>query len=168
MDCKIRIKLGDVEIEYEGSEDYVREGFMDLVAEVVDTFSEIDPPSLSNDQQSEQSTVQNGEGNPEAGSAGFDMSTSTIASKIGGSTGADLVLAAAAHLSLARSKGSFSRNEIREEMKGATAYYTKSIGSNLGQSLTSLVKKGTLNQRSDNTYALPSGTLTNLKSQLAT
>ncbi|WP_375417147.1 hypothetical protein [uncultured Hymenobacter sp.] len=165
MDSKLKIKVGDLEIEFEGSEDYIKDGLLKLVAEAVELLG---GSRKSGEETSHSSSSSSNQGAAtEGGSSQVDMSTSTIASKIGGDSGTDLLLSAAAYLTFVQKKESFSRTDLLQESKNATSYYTQSVSKNLSAYLTRLVKAGKLVQRANDSYAMQSATRTQLLAQLA-
>ncbi|MCE9612600.1 MAG: hypothetical protein K8R23_20555 [Chthoniobacter sp.] len=157
---KIRIKYGQLEVEFEGSEDFIKSELPELLetvtgllkaagTEVADTESgSVLPPSAGTSQP------------------GLTLSTSSIAHKLGFKEGSDLVLAACAHLAFAQAKESFSRAEILKEMKAAKTYFKTSYSSNLSNYIQTLVKSNKLLEGSGGSYALHATTIADLKSKL--
>jgi hypothetical protein len=150
MASKLRIKMGPVEVEYEGEENFLKEEFPQLLSAISSLYKqsnfEIDSKS---------GAAANDNAPPSgAGKALIKATTSTIASKLGVKTGSDLIIAAAANLTLVQQKDSFTRQEISDQMKSATAFHNKNYISNLSSLLTTLVKNGVLNEIANNTYAL--------------
>ncbi len=145
MSTKVRIKIGSVEIDFEGSEEFLKSELMKLVSSLSELSKESgmdtppDEPGLPG--QEDGITIQ--------------WSTDTIASKLACKTGPDLVLAACAHLKFAIGKTSFKRLEILEDMQTATGHYKDSFASNLTYYLKGLIKKDKLNElTAKDTYAL--------------
>ena len=159
MSTKIRIKIGSVEVDFEGSEEFLKSEFMKLVSSVSELSKEgglgIPPGEAGVSDQEEGKTIQ--------------WSTDTIASKLACKTGPDLVLAASAHLAFTDGKKSYTRKEIHEEMKTATGHYKESFsGGNLTRYFKGLVKKGKLNElATGKIYALSQETFTKLRQNLA-
>jgi len=155
MSTKIRIKIGSVEVDFEGSEEFLKSDLMKLVTSVSELSKESgmvappDEPGLLDQKEGE---------------------TDTIASKLACKTGPDLVLAASAHLAFTDGKKSYTRKEIHEEMKTATGHYKDSFsGGNLTRYFKGLVKKGKLNElTAKDTYALNQKTIKELRQKLAT
>ena len=112
MSTKVKIKIGSVEVDFEGSEEFLKSELMKLVTSVSELSKESgmvvhpDEPGLLG--QEEGKTIQ--------------WSTDTIASKLACKTGPDLVLAACAHLKFVIGKTSFKRLEILEDMQTATGF----------------------------------------------
>ena len=156
MNSKIRIKLGPIEVEYEGSEAFLKEELPQLLKAVSDLYSKSNLVK---------------EFNPDGGtpppSGTLQGTTGTIAAKLAVKQGPDLILAAAARLSFVLGKSAFSRQEIIDEIKSANAYYKKSYLANLTQSLNNLMKDGKLLEPSTGTYSLSATTQADLKARLA-
>ena len=98
---------------------------------------------------------------------GLNLSTSSIAARLGSKTGPDLLMAAAAHLSLVKNKTKFSRQEISDEMKGAHSYYKSSMTHNLTKYLRNSVKDKRLNHIAGQEYALTESQRASLEARLA-
>lgn len=160
--AKIRLKIGQLEIEYEGRASFLQDDLLNLMEKMVGFYTEhkaaipADPPPAQT----------NGAGS--TGSTGdLDHSTNTIATHLGAKSGPDLAIAAAAHLGLVKKKDTFTRKEIIGEMKSATTYYKKSMLANLSKSLDTLVKAQRLNQAAKGVYALSAPEKKVLETKLA-
>lgn len=77
-----------------------------------------------------------------------------VASKLNCKSGQDLTTAAAAFLTFVMGKGTFTRDDILQTMKGATGYYKTSYSNNLSKTLLAMVKNDTLTQSSTSEYSL--------------
>ena len=73
------------------------------------------------------------------------LRTNTIAAKLGAKTGADLALAACAHLCLVKGVDSFERKHILGEMKLANNFYKRTYSANLSKYLKTLVNDSKIN-----------------------
>lgn len=146
---KIRLRLGDVEVDYEGSEEFLKENVPALLAELAKVTHRV---SVQVSGAAGSSTTAR-----PAGDAPFDFSTNTIASVTGAKTGPDLAMAAAAHLTLAKGQDKFTRKELLSEMQGATTFYNQSYSGNLTKILNGLTKSKRLNLVGNHTYALTRG-----------
>ncbi len=138
---KIRIRVGDIEIEFEGSEEFIKEQIPELLQEIADMkgpFIKEEAEEMSTDEHQKF----------------IDLSVETIAEKIGVKTGKELVVATAAYLTFAKNLPSFSRREILNAMKDASHHYQKNYSKNLSRYLQPLLRDGVLNQTSSGTYAL--------------
>lgn len=158
MTSKIRIRLGATEIEFEGSEDYMREELPNLIGLLTD----LSP--AGSDQPEEESEVL--PASSDSSKQKLQMTTNTIATKINSKSGGDLAIAACAHLALVKGQDSFKRANILGEMKLATNFYKKTFSNNLSASLKTLVKANKLLETSEDTYALDSKEKQRLESLL--
>lgn len=165
---KIKIKLGAIEVEYEGSETFLKEELPQLLSAVSDLYAKsraaLEPPPSSQDTLS----------NPPIGSntntgnkPKLEATTGSIAAKLGCKSGPELVMAAAARLTFALQVSTFARQKIIDEMKTASAYYKATYLNNLTSYLNNLVKDGKLNEPSQGNYALTATSLKDLEQRLA-
>jgi hypothetical protein len=160
MTSKIRIKLGPIEVEYEGSEDFLKEELPQLLEAVANLHkkSGITDASPQDQNQGGSSSTPKGQ---------LQGTTGAVAAKLGSKTGPDLVLAAAARLTLVVGKETFTRKDLLAEMKTATAYYKATYRGNLSGYLNGLVKDGILLETAAQTYSLSASKKTELGKQLA-
>ena len=147
--AKIRLKIGQLEVEYEGQASFLQDDLFNLMEKMVGFYAEhkASIPAAPLPAQT------NGAG-PTGSLGELGHSTNTIAAILDVKTGSDLAIAAAARLGLVKEKGTFTRQEINDEMKSATTYYKASMSANLSGSLDTLVKGQRLNQTAKNIYAL--------------
>ncbi len=156
MDTKIRIKMGPIEVEYEGSEGFLKEGLPKLIERVHELHGKTES-----------------EGGPQGtapsvpGGTVPKSSTASIAAKLGCKSGPDLLIAAGAHFTFSKGLETFTRKQLLSEMKTAKAYYRKSYRANLTSHLNGLVKAGKLNEPSNETYCLGVETRKSLEARLA-
>jgi hypothetical protein len=151
---RISVKLGDLEIEYEGEQKFITDGLLSFAKEFVAAAGE-----------NVIATSRVGLKADRKGAAA--LSASSIAQKLGSKTGPDLAVAAAAHLILAKKKDQFSHTELLAEMREAKTFYKKSYHNNLGNSLKTLVSAGRFNHIGGNDYALSENEITDLGGKLA-
>ena len=151
---KIRIKMGFVEIEYEGSDDFLKEELPLLL----DKLYALVPPGSA---ESQGGGAASGDGervgasSRGTGDSNGDIGTaSSIAADLGVKTGPDLVLAAAVRLTLGLGKASFTRKELLTEMQSATSYYNKNMSGNLSKMLIAMIKEKTIREVAKDTYSL--------------
>ena len=157
MESKIRIKLGPIEVEYEGSEAFLKQELPDLIRTVSELYQSV-KIQVENEGSEE-------EGNTDGGDQDIKLSTSSIATKLAVSSGTDLAVAAAAHLAFVKKKNIFTRNDLLQEMRTATSFYKLSYGSNLSKTLAVLLKSK-FNEPSSGKYALTGSTKKELRSNL--
>ena len=147
MGSKLKIKIGAFELEYEIDEAISKSD----VLEVVGKLTEILPKQAL---QAAPPPAGSGSGdNPQPSPAG-DLSTSTIAQKLGVDSGPTLARAALARLCIFDKKSAVKRKDILAEMKAASSFYKKTYNNNLTTTLARLVTDGEFNQVSPDTYAL--------------
>lgn len=164
---KIKIKLGAIEIEYEGSETFLREELPQLLSAVADLYEKSRSalePAPSN--QVALANATSGAITDPGDKPKYVATTGSIAAKLGCKSGPELVLAAAARLTFVLQMSNFARQKISDEMKTASAYYKASYLSNLTASLNNLVKDGKLNEPSKGNYALTATSVKHLEQLL--
>ena len=147
--AKIRLKIGQLEVEYEGRASFLQDGLFNLMEKMVGFYAEHKASILAAPLPAQT----NGAG-PTGSLGELGHSTNTIAGHLDVKTGPGLVIAAAAHLGLVEKKNTFTRQEINDEMKSATTYYKESMSGNLSKSLDTLVRDKRLNQTAKGVYAL--------------
>lgn len=94
-------------------------------------------------------------------------STNTIARLLNAKSASDLVIAAAAHLTLMQKKERLSRQELLDEMKKASSFFKSSYVNNLSNSLKVLVNADRLRLLAPDTYGLSHKERTTLEKILA-
>jgi hypothetical protein len=146
---RIKVKFGDLEIEYEGEQKFITGGLLNFAKEFVVAAGENVVASPASGVKRERKGV-------------VALTTSSIAQKLGSKSGSDLAVAAAAHLILAKKMDQFSHTQLLSEMRGAKTFYKKSFHSNLGNHLKTLVNAGRFNHISGNDYALSENEITDL------
>jgi hypothetical protein len=138
---KISVRNGTMEFEFEGSEEFIKDGFLDLLSDVLELAK--GAPSKEPD------------GSTGYATSGVNMSVKTISAKLGNSSGPDLARAAAAFLTLAQKRETFTQQELLNAMKSATGIYKQTThGKNSGKIVSSLVSNGVLLQTASGTYSL--------------
>ena len=154
---RIKIAIGNAQIEYEGEQDFIEGGLLELAREIFD-LAALNEPIKALDQHSQTNHALSPVG---------ELSTNTIAQQIGVKTGSDLALAAVARIVLVQKKPTADRQNILEEMKEAVTFYKESYSSNLTAYLETLVRSRRLNVVSRGTYGLASGERGRLEQALA-
>jgi hypothetical protein len=156
---KIRVKLGHLEVECEGTEEFLR----DELPRLLETFSKLEAPSVFS------APADNGAPHRANGSTPsvIQGTTAAIAAKLGSKTGAELVTAAAAHLTFVKQQESFTRKELVAEMKSASGYFKQTFVNNLSGALTVLTKSGTLFEATAGRFSLSAAKRTELGAKLA-
>ncbi len=154
---KIRIKMGSIEVEYEGSASFLKKELPDLLAAVSKLYHE----SGQKDGETAESGSSGGKTNLVHGTTG------SFAAKLKVASGPDLILAAAAHLTLSKGKDVFSRKELTAAMQSATAYHKTTYVNNLSKYLKTLMKEDKLREPSTGNFSLSAEQRKKLEGQLA-
>lgn len=147
--AKVVLKCGDIQIEYEGPEDFLKAELGTMVQAV----SQLRP-------------LASGKPNTKAAAAaGGPVSVSTIAQQLSVKNGPDLIMSAA--LSLVRDGNeAFTKKVLRERIKDAKSFYKGSYANNFDNYVGRLVKKGRLNHLGGENYSVPDTEVTSLNGQL--
>lgn len=160
---KIRCKIGEMEVEYEGKESFLK----DDLSHLLDTMSGFFKAHLNATKSTSSSIFEKRDEDPQAGQSQFDLSVNSIAARLDVKTGPDLAMAACGYLTLVKGKERCSRAEVLATMKEASSYYKTSMGSNLSAHLGRLVKINRLNETASDTYALTANERTTIENSLA-
>ena len=157
----VKFKLGSIEIEFAGNESFLKAELPDLIKAVFEIYKTNFSQGLPTLPTPEPKFPLSGEPAKKV-----ELTTNSIAAKLGCKSGPELVLAACAFLTLAEGKETFARREIAKAMKSASTFYKKTYRDNLTNSLASLVKDGKLLERSTGIFALHADTKTNMEEKL--
>ncbi len=155
---KIRIKIGAIEVEYEGDHGYLVDDLPKLLAKIV----ELRDNSVLGDPTPGEDAPTNTTVKPPA-----TGTVAAIAAKLGVKSGSDLIIAAATKLTLVDGQDRFSRKSLLESMQTASSYYKQSMSSNLTKFLNGLLKDNRLTEPSSGYFALTPSARTQLEGQLA-
>jgi len=147
---KVRVKLGPIEVEYEGGENFFKTEIPELLKMIMELYKANSSIMILPPSQPSESTPLIPPDVPKK----IEISKNSIASKLGCKTGPELILAACATLTFVKLKETFTRKEIIPTMKEASTYYKQSYVRNLGNYLSTLVKDGKLLERSNGVFAL--------------
>lgn len=161
---KIKIKLGAIEIDYEGSETFLKEELPQLLAAVSELYSRSRQTTIESDLSKSDPVISTDKS--ESTQRKIEATTGSLAAKLSVKSGPELVLAAAARLTFVLGTETFSRQKLTDEMKTATAYYKSTYTKNLSQSLNSLVRDGKLNEPSQGNYALTASSIKDLEQKI--
>lgn len=156
---KFRIKLGAIEVEYEGSDEFLKKELPDLLAAVSSLHKEVGAEVTTSKTFS-----------APAASNGADSiagTTATIAAKLNVDSGPDLIVAAAAQLTFVAGKDEFTRRELTAACRAGKNFWKKSYGNNFTKYLSTLVGDNSLIEVRDGTYALGAKKRQALEAQLA-
>jgi phage host-nuclease inhibitor protein Gam len=158
MESKIKIKLGPIEVEYEGSEAFLKKELPALIKTVTELSKTVEINPNTEDGLSDKNKFKAGK---------IQLSTTSIAAKLPCSKDYELVIAAAAHLTLAKGIETFSRKQLLDDMKSASGYYKASHRDNLSAYLTKLIKNDKLNEPTEGHYSLNANTRKELEAKFA-
>jgi len=148
MTSKVKIKVGNVEIKFKGSEEYMKEELPQLI-ELLFSLTPKHIEKADNSKELPADTSQHNSSNQK-----LQMTTNTIASKLSVKSGNELVIASCAHLTFVQGKDTFSRSDILNEMKQASNYYKANIRKNLSNILKTLINQNKILEIESDTYAL--------------
>lgn len=155
MESKIRIKMGEVEVEYEGSESFLKRelsAILDAVSRLHDAKGTKAGSGVSGASRGGKATI---------------GTTASVAAKLGSKSGTDLMLAAAAKLVIGDGLAEFTSKQLHDEMKSATGYYKKSYTNNFTNYLGTLTKSQQLHEVSKGAFSLSQSVKTGLEKKLA-
>lgn len=161
MASKIRIKLGAIEVEYEGEHDFLEKDVLSLVRDLMEIAPSALPPAPNQQQMGGGQGAQGGQG------GGGTGTVSTYAAKLKVASGPNLILAALLQAAKVDGTTSLKRNGLLAAMKSAKAYYKTSYSNNLSTSLKNLVKAKDINEVAADEYAISPARMTALETQLA-
>lgn len=157
---KIKIRLGQIEIDYEGAHEFLKQDLQKLLAAVVELREKAGDPADADDEDPAPAQKK------AKGTGTLQGTVSTFATRLGAKSTRDLVIAAAAKLTLADSKATFTRTELLTAMQTASNHYKKSDSSNLSKTIGFLLN-GRLTENAKDTYALTADELKKLRTRLA-
>lgn len=161
MNTKVRIKVGDVEIEYDGDAAFLKQELPKLLSAVMELHPSRAARGDAPDKGQTKHKAPDGVGH-------FSLTTNSIAAHLDAKSGSDLLEAAAAHLVLVEKIEPFSRAQLLAAMKSATSYYSKNHASNLSRYIKQAIQKdGPLSERAKNSYALSASARKSLEQKLA-
>lgn len=163
-EAKIKIKVGDIEVKYEGDPEYLESGLKDLIGNLADIHNTLPTKAKV---VSVAAANEGGENHAPQPHNQIMLGTASIAARTDARTGPDLAICAMAHLELAKGATSYTRKDILAEMKNATGYYSNSMGSNIGQSMTTLLKAKRMNEVGSGQFCLSATEKKKLETSLA-
>lgn len=159
MTSKIKIKMGTIELEAEGTEEFLKQE----IPEFLKTIS-----TLHSATTVENKTNGKAEGAVPPRQAGtrLELSTGSIAAKLDSKSGPDLILAACARLELVLGKANYNRQAILDEMKTANSYFKVTYRKNYSRDLHNLIVNGKLVESAAGIYALHATARQDLEAQV--
>lgn len=156
---KIRIRLGSIEVEYEGAHEYLNDDLPKLLGTIVELREKVG--------DLEGTDGGGGEGDKVTSKKVQAGTVAAIAAKLNATKGPDLIIAAAAKLTFVDGQTSFARKALLEAMQSAKNYYKQSYGSNFSQYLKRLVGDNKLTEPSTDHFALTAPEVKRLEGALA-
>jgi len=151
MSSKIRIKNGTIEVEYEGTEEFIKNDLLKLISSVSELSRKGKQPPPGEGIEPPEGGRKEDEKPIESKISG---TTANLAAKLNCKSGPDLVVAACSYLTFVEGKSSFSRKMIIGQMKSAAPYYKETYLHNLSSYLSRLLKGGKLNETSKGVYSI--------------
>ncbi|MGR3757538.1 MAG: hypothetical protein ACU0AT_09970 [Tranquillimonas sp.] len=167
--AKIKLKVGTMELEYEGDPEFLTGGIEALLETMGGLASKVpaEAPLPAPSTVTSPATANGSVTTATAQGAGFTFSTNTIAAHLSSNSGSDLVICAIAQLEFVQGKTSSTRSEVLAEMKTATTYYKNTYSNNLSKSFETLLKSKRINQIAKDTYALSAYERKQLEAKIA-
>lgn len=162
MSSKLRIKIGEVEIDYEGTEEFLKQELPQLLKTAMELHKAagiVTKPAAMGNKGGTSTTDKSG--------GTLALTTSSIAAKLSVASGPELIIAAAAQLTFVAKKETFSRQELLAEMQSASGYYKKTYSNNLSKYLNGTVANQELTETAKNVYALHAKKKAELEAKLA-
>ena len=159
MTSKIRIRLNNVEVEYEGEQSFLASELLPMIEKLLALAPRgvADPPN-GND------LLKNGGAGLGKGAIG---TLNTLAAKLKPSSGPDLIVASLYHLAKADGQETATRQQILDRMKTARGYYKASFSNNMSTYLEKLVKANRIREAASKTYSLATSTYDELEAKFA-
>lgn len=167
MASELKVKVGRVEVEYKGQQDFD----VDSIISLARAISAISGTNVDTNDVSVLETANSSilDSSMPSSPTATDLSVNTIAARLGADTSPKLpkLLQGAAIYLTRQGSDRFTRDQLRETMKQATNYFDKNMVSNMSKSLKQLVKANKLRELSNGTYALSAATKEELERRLA-
>ena len=155
MNSKIRIRLGTVEIEYEGEHSFLASDLLPMVEKLL----ALSPRSFERSARDP--------GSPAAQEPASTGTLNTLAAKLKVASGPELIVASLYHLSRADGRETATRQEILARMRTAASYYKATFNNNMSSYLEKLVKANKIRETAANLYSLATSTIEELEAKLA-
>jgi hypothetical protein len=139
MTSRIKIKFGDVEVEYEGADGFLKTALPKLLKEIAGLLG---VPEAGGTKRS-----------PGGQKASGPASITTIAQRLNAHKLPDLVLAAALSLTL-KGNATATKAGLRKEMRDAVGFWKGAMATNFDKTLARLAKGGRITHSGGDNYAL--------------
>ena len=161
---KIRIRMGEIEVEYEGSSSFSKKELLDLLGDVSKLHDEKFGNEAKHKPKDDAKSTQV-KSAPTSTSA-ITSTTNAIAKKLGAKTANDLMYAAATKLSFVDGLDSFSKKQLQKEMRSATRYFKANMANYYGQTLSRVIDNDLLTEVGTDQYSIPDAARDKLESKL--
>ena len=159
MTSKLRVKLGRLELDFEGSEDFIKQELMTVLEQIKTLGVAAGTAELEDDEEPKDTKTKT--------KTNAGLTTSTIATTLEVSSGPELVIAALARLCLVGGAEKASRKDITTEMRSATAYFKETYVGNLTPALKGLITSNRINDVGSSNYSLTASEHTSLEAKIA-
>ena len=166
MTGKIKFKMGQIEIECEGDESFLKDEFTALLDAVADFHNKTHSSIVAAPELTQEAVV-SAQANSVQSGAQIQLSTKSICSKMGAKSGRDVCMASAIKLVVMNGKETFTRPEILTEMKTATGYFKDTHSGNLSQTIDRLIKADEWHETTAGNYALSAKKEEELRQKIA-
>lgn len=153
--AKLTLKYGEISIDYDGPEEFLKEqlaGIVDAVSKLKDLAPSTKPADGKRDQSTPLGQTK--------------VSVSTIAHKLGVKSGPDLIAVAAYSLALSGTPA-FKKKALRDRAREVKTLWKKSYANNFDNYVNRLVSGGRLNHVGGDEYAIPQTEQTSISSRLS-
>ncbi|WP_413585635.1 hypothetical protein [Bdellovibrio sp. HCB274] len=145
MTAKIILKMGDLEFNFEGSENFIKEELVELMTSIKGLL----------EYENKKIVKSNAFASGAASSVQQTLGINSVAQKLKVKDGKDLVLASAAKISIFGEKIKFTSKDLLLEMRSAVSYFKESYATNLNRQINRMTKEGILNDVGGGYYSLP-------------
>ncbi len=163
MGSQIKVKIGAVEIEYEGDEKVGKQELLELLnraSEISREYHSVSGRSTPADPGAQPGVAAPNQGTRTGTPQGF-------AAKLRARNGPDVILAAAAYLTVVEGEETFTQRQLGDEIKTAAGFYKEAMSKNLSKNLQRMVKSGELSPHGKGKFALTATTRKSLEAKLA-
>jgi hypothetical protein len=157
MDGKLRIKAKGIEIDWEGSVEFLSKELPQLIASIVEALGAL-PGNHVEDEPATDA--------PKQKIKTGTFTTAHLAARTSAQTSNDLFKVALAKLQLSDGLEVASRSQIIAEMKTAPRIFKENMVKNLSQAIRSLQTSGQINEPANNKFSLTDQQLEQLKGQI--
>jgi hypothetical protein len=159
--AKVRVKFGNLEVDYEGDQAFVHDGLFGLIADVVALSKQLPKASGRDIPPEAPGSADNG------GFGSGSLTMSTIAAHLQPDGQQELIMCALAKLQIIDGKMKAEKPEILAEMKHATGYFKAAMTRNFARDLKRMIKGKKINEVSSEVYSLTASSRQELESKIA-